>query len=83
MFYKDDNVLNLHGCLTTYKGLDDYHRHLAKLLSKANKKSLLQNKRGVFLKKCDFSRKNKSVKPNSTFRRVENLLNNREFFYIL
>ena len=43
VFYKDDNVLNLHGCLTTYKGLDDYHRHLAKLLSKANKKSIEEN----------------------------------------
>ena len=43
VFYKDDNVLNLHACLTTYKGLDDYHRHLAKLLSKANKKSIEEN----------------------------------------
>ena len=43
VFYKDDNVLNLHACLTTYKGLDQYHKLLADLLTKENKKDYEEN----------------------------------------
>ena len=43
VFYKDDGLLNLHACLTTYQGLDAYHKHLAKLLTEANGKSIDRN----------------------------------------
>ena len=42
-FYKDDNSLNLHACLTTYEGLDQYHKLLADLLTKENKKDFEDN----------------------------------------
>lgn len=42
-FYKDDANLKLHACLTTFEGLDEYHKHLAKLLSDANDKSFEEN----------------------------------------
>lgn len=42
-FYKDDNSLKLHACLTTYEGLDEYHHHLAKLLSEANSREIEEN----------------------------------------
>lgn len=32
--YKDDDDKKLHGCITTVKGLDDYHRFIADLVSK-------------------------------------------------
>ena len=42
-FYKDDNSLNLHACLTSYEGLNEYHQILAKLLSERNNLSLEDN----------------------------------------
>ena len=52
-FYKDDGVLNLHACLTTYEGLDDYHRLLAELLTKENNKTLEENLNTVETYKYD------------------------------
>lgn len=31
--YKDDDDKKLHGCITTVKGLDDYHKYVAKLVA--------------------------------------------------
>ena len=52
-FYKDDANLRLHACLTTFEGLDDYHRHLATLLTKENNKSFEENLNTVETYKYD------------------------------
>ena len=41
--YKDNDTLREHVCITTYEGLDEYHKYLASLISKKNNKTIEEN----------------------------------------
>jgi hypothetical protein len=71
-FYKDDSILNLHACLTTFEGLDEYHRLLANLLTLENGKPFNDNLDTVETYKYDHMII-ESIKPmfkNSKFRLI-------------
>lgn len=79
-FYKDDSVLKLHACLTTFEGLDEYHKLLANLLSKANKKSLEENLNTVETYKYDHMliEDFKTIFTNSNYRLVRRVGNHEK-----
>ncbi|MBQ2892450.1 MAG: hypothetical protein IJE45_06115 [Bacilli bacterium] len=53
-FYKDNDILREHACITTYEGLNDYHHHLAALLSERNNKSISENLEIVHTYRYDY-----------------------------
>ena len=72
-FIKDDSNLRLHACLTTYEGLDEYHKLLAKLLTEVNNKSLLENLEIVETYRYDHMliEEFKTIFTNSCYRLIE------------
>ena len=73
-FKKDDNKTKRHACITTYKGLNDYHHHLAELLSKENGLSIEDNLSLVETYKYDFNLMesfNKIFKDNYLLKKIK------------
>ena len=73
-FKKDDNKTKRHACITTYKGLNDYHHHLAELLSKENGLSIEDNLPLVETYKYDFNLMdsfNKIFKDNYLLKKIK------------